>query len=72
MSVTSTFQWSRIDRVVVQRPSPPFDRSVPKPVEIFPKSSRSGFPQVPETDRIKIGIPARIHPGIVTGLISEC
>jgi hypothetical protein len=23
MSVTSTFQWSRIDRVVVQRPSPP-------------------------------------------------
>jgi hypothetical protein len=44
---------------------------VQSPVEILPKSFRIVFRPVPETDRIKIGIPARIDPGTVPALISE-
>ena len=46
--------------------------TVKSPVEISPKLTRSGFRQVAKTDRLKIGIRARLHPGIGTGLISEC
>jgi len=41
-----------------------------RPVEIFPKSSRSRFRQVAQSDRLEIGIGDRIHPVIVIGFIS--
>ena len=65
-------EWNLIARDVVQRPSPCSYPAVQSPVEIVPKLIRSAFRQEAETDRLKIGIPDRLHPGIVTGLISEC
>jgi len=46
--------------------------SVLRPVEISPKWSRSGFRPGARSDRLEIGIGDRLHPGIVTGIISEC
>ena len=44
----------------------------PDPVEIVPKLIRSPFRQPAKTDRLKIGMSDRLHPGIVIESISEC
>ena len=44
----------------------------PDPVEIVPKLIGSPSRQPAKTDRIKIGMSDRLHPGIVIESISEC